>query len=305
VIDVNEHMLVVDDFFPEGQGLREAFDRRMLHTLQTNPVPSERFIWDYWHVPHEFTYHRCLAETFFDEFLYARFRKHLRHWALDALGIGAINGHWLSFYINGCEQRHHHDKGNGEWAWVYSLSHNPPRFSGGETYVMNRDEWLARHEAVWEEPPADPASERYRRIAPNFGRLIVFDSRVPHGVTTVNGTMNPVDGRVVMHGWLGAAAATIRGGLTAKTVGSALADVSEVCAGSVGDLRDRTGLVGLRLTIDPNGSVVDVRALSSTLLPSSPRELENALAAVRDGLRSLRFPASDSESALTVPLVLG
>lgn len=42
----------------------------------------------------------------------------------------------------------------------------------------------------------------YRFIPPTpLGQCIIFDPRVPHGVTPVIGDQDPRKGRVVIHGW--------------------------------------------------------------------------------------------------------
>jgi Rps23 Pro-64 3,4-dihydroxylase Tpa1-like proline 4-hydroxylase len=38
-------------------------------------------------------------------------------------------------------------------------------------------------------------------VPPLFNRLTVFDPRVPHGVPVVEGTRDPREGRLVLHGW--------------------------------------------------------------------------------------------------------
>jgi len=38
-------------------------------------------------------------------------------------------------------------------------------------------------------------------VQPLFDRLTVFDARLPHGVSRVEGERDPRGGRLVLHGW--------------------------------------------------------------------------------------------------------
>ena len=44
-------------------------------------------------------------------------------------------------------------------------------------------------------------SLQVRLIEPKFDRLTVFDPRLPHGVRRVSGTTDPLQARLVLHGW--------------------------------------------------------------------------------------------------------
>jgi len=46
-----------------------------------------------------------------------------------------------------------------------------------------------------------PWPSQVTKIEPHFNRLTLFDPRSPHGVQLVEGTMDPLQSRVVLHGW--------------------------------------------------------------------------------------------------------
>lgn len=52
------------------------------------------------------------------------------------------------------------------------------------------------------------------KITPEFNRLTVFDARYPHGVKVVEGTHDPREGRLVLHGWFLDAAPFFSGSLS-------------------------------------------------------------------------------------------
>ena len=66
---------------------------------------------------------------------------------------------------------------------------------------------------------AQAGSGFFASIEPNFNRLVVFDDRMPHGVERVDGSMDPVEGRFVLHGHLRDKGAIVSGALTEQQVG--------------------------------------------------------------------------------------
>ena len=65
-----EHLRVVEDFLDaEFAGeLRGCFDEHFAEPRQAHPM---RFVWDYWHVPGQYTLHRTQAANYFSPEEYA------------------------------------------------------------------------------------------------------------------------------------------------------------------------------------------------------------------------------------------
>ena len=63
-------LMVVDDFFAGAEQMRRVFNERL---GAIRGAPKQRFVWDYWHVPGQYTYLRTFAADFFPPDLYARF----------------------------------------------------------------------------------------------------------------------------------------------------------------------------------------------------------------------------------------
>lgn len=222
-------------------------------------------MWDYWHVPGQYTLLRTPAADYFPEETFAQLEGQLLRFGQERLGCGNISPVWLSCYVSGCRQEAHADLPHGPWAFVLSLTPSPRRFSGGETFILKPkvlDYWCAPRRAprgsTHLAPPAlagsaaaaaavvTPRRLPRRRdfslgrvveagqlmdfVAPEFNRLTVFDSRYPHGVRrppaatrrpparppcrrpptpanppaqvrVVEGTHDPREGRLVLHGW--------------------------------------------------------------------------------------------------------
>src|SRR5215203_5428561 len=121
--------LVVPDFLPEAEKLRTAFDERFADPRSTDP---ERFVWDYWHMPEQYTYLRTYGDRYFPEVLTTALMERLREWGREVLGCGSVSPPWFSYNVEGCVQELHADVPHGPWAYVFSLTRWDERgFTGG------------------------------------------------------------------------------------------------------------------------------------------------------------------------------
>ena len=170
------HFLTVDKFYSHADKMRAEFDANFADPLNMH---AERFVWDYWHVPGEYTHLRTPAYNYFSSKLYTAFHRYLVMWGREHLGCHDISPPWLSCYVQGCRQEPHQDKPHGPLAFVFSLSPKNRKFRGGETFIVK------------------PRT----LITPDFNRLTLFNPSLTHGVREVKGTFDPREGRLVMHGW--------------------------------------------------------------------------------------------------------
>ena len=109
----------MDGFAPEAKALRATFDERFAEPRSTR---GDRFVWDWWHVPGQYTALRTPAWTYFPKKVYEAFHRRLVEWGRKTLGCHDISPPWLSLYIDGCRQELHGDLPHGPWAFVYSLT---------------------------------------------------------------------------------------------------------------------------------------------------------------------------------------
>lgn len=293
-------VLIVDEFSPEAARLRGVFDERFANPRSTR---SDRFVWDWWHVPGQYTALRTPAWTYFPRPIYERFHRALVAWGRATLGCHDVSPPWLSLYVEGCKQELHGDLPHGPWAFVFSLTPWRGRvFDGGETLLL-RDEVLD----FW----ADFASVRgveeaelIRAIEPRMNRLTVFDPRIPHGVRRVTGTHDPREGRLVVHGWFVQPRPFVEGPLPIKALGARIDELSARIGGYVGML-PVAGLASFAFAVDRAGRVRDVRVLSDTTrVPRTDERARKALIrAIRTDLANWRFGAQRGPSRVTLPLV--
>jgi hypothetical protein len=291
---------IVDRFAPEGRTLRAHLDARL---SDPRVASSGRFVWDFWHVPGQYTALRTPAWTFFPEATYARFHSRLVWWGRRTLGCHDVSPPWLSVYVDGCGQELHGDLPHGPFAFVYSLTRWAGRaFRGGETEILRDgvlDWWGGFRSTRRAERP-----ELVRTIAPRFDRLVVFDPRIPHAVRTVQGTKDPREGRVVVHGWFVSPRPFVEGALDAADLAPRIDALSTAVASAAGAL-PLAGLLSLGFRVSPAGRVAGLRVLSDTTRgpPAAERERKRLVSAIRAQASRLTFPRRRSASRVTLPLV--
>lgn len=276
------------------------FDARFAEPRDTH---SERFVWDYWHVPGQYTALRTPAWSYFPRRLYGQFHNRLVAWGRAQLGCHDISPPWLSLYIEGCRQELHGDVPHGPWAFVLSLTRWRDRaFRGGETQLV-RDEVLE----FWTDFASDRTVEHgelIRLVAPEFARLTVFDPRIPHGVREVTGTHDPREGRLVIHGWFVQPRPFVRGALPVRALAARIGDLTGALGGWIGDL-PLSGLLSVAFAVDRAGRVSAPRVLSDTTrVPRSDEPARRALVRrIRGAIARWRFGRQRAASQVTLPLV--
>jgi len=294
-------LLVVDRFAPEAKRLRAHFDAR-----QADPRKADegRFVWDFWHVPGQYTLLRTPAWRYFPKALYEAFHTRLVLWGRKNLGCHDISPPWLSCYVEGCRQELHGDLPHGPWAWVFSLTPWEGRtFRGGETLLLREpilDMWrdFVSERSVEED-------EILEAVEPRMNRLVVFDPRIPHGVRRVEGTLDPREGRLVVHGWFVQPRPFLEGPLSPKALQSGIDAVSERVAPFLEAGLPLAGMVSLGFKVAASGEVTGAKVLSDTTRvpaecePERRRLVKDVLARVK----SLRFPKAKGPSEVTLPLV--
>jgi hypothetical protein len=291
-------LLTVDRFFDEAGEMRKVFDERLGNQRSSS---RERFVWDYWHVPDQYTYIRTFADEFFPPDLYQRFLDRLLGWGREQLGCTAIVPPWLSYYIDGCGQELHADVPHGDWAWVFSLTNWDERtWSGGETFLLNEqtlDFW-----GTLEERRGAELESFAELVESPFNRLTVFDPRIPHGVRRVYGTRDPLDSRIAVHGWFRAPGVVLSE--ASEPARAAIEATVAMLLLSLRELEGVEGLVATRLELSADGSVADSRVVSSSLVSTGGGAVEEAEQAIVGFLAESRLPALSADAWAVVPVAL-
>src|SRR5262249_14814875 len=130
-----------------------------------------------------------------------------------------------------------------------------------------------------------------RSIEPQFNRLVVFDPRVPHGVRTVTGTMDPREGRLVVHGWFVQPRPFVEGALRVVELERRIAELSGALEKYFETEMPIAGLLSIGFRVRADGAARDVRVLSDTTRVAAPfeRARKRLVATIRAVIASWKF----------------
>jgi hypothetical protein len=287
-------------FFPRSADLRRHFEERVGPDRE---FTENRFVWDYWHIPGQYTYFRTLALNVLPPSLLAEFTEALRAWGRTNLGADRVTMPWLSFYVEGCRQELHSDVIQGMWSYVYSLTPwDDRRFTGGETLLAG--ERLLDYWKSFDPEHSSESRHLIERIPAHFDQLCVFDSRLPHGVAVVEGTREPLQARVALHGWFHDPEPSSEGPLTIEDATPVIEVIRTRWRAEAARLGPFSGAAVWRLAVDEAGAVTAVELVVDNLVGVDPRAGEPAaLQGVGEAmLQDARFPARGGPSSVLVPL---
>jgi hypothetical protein len=301
--EVRPPLIVIDDFLPArlAEAMRLDIDRHFSEPGQHQPESHQ--IWNYWFVPELYTYLRTTPEKVIRRDLVVGLFETLRRWSIGSLGLAGVTWPYLSLYVDGCRQGFHNDALNGRFGFVYSLTRNERRTIGGETLVMReRDPFRGNLTS----PMAGFGF--YEIVEPRFNRLLVFDDRLPHAVSLIEGAMDPVEGRFVLHGHLSEAGTVVDGALppdaTIGPIATLLGNFAEEAAARIASYH---GILGLRLAIGANGRVANCVILIDRVMHADPGDVEWVILRqdLIDRFNRLVFPTASGETIVIHPVVFG
>lgn len=292
----------VDQFFGKATQLRKCFEQNFANPHNAH---RQRFVWDYWHVPNQYNLLRTPAWTYFPKGLYRQFHRHLVVWGREQLGCHDISPPWLSFYVDGCFQNLHADGPHGPWAFVYSLTQWQKRkFSGGTTQILKPS--VLNYWQNYDRYKVTEQSQLITEVAPQFNRLIVFDPRIPHGVSPVSGVLDPQEGRLVIHGWFVQPRLFVQGPLLPKVVDEVVRGfLTSRSQSQQSLLTSTTGTLSLRLSVSARGQVRQIKILTNSLMSKRKGNYSALmLKALLSEVKNLKFPQKSKPSQVTLPLII-
>lgn len=293
----------IENFSPAAKALREYFEETF---GDPHSARSERFIWDYWNVPGQYTTLRTPAYHFFPKKIYEEFHNQLVWWGRENLGCHDISPPWLSCYVEGCKQELHGDLPHGPWAFVFSLTPwNKRKFRGGETLLL-KSEVLS----YWQNFSHGSGLERPQlvdEVPAKFNRLTVFDPRIPHGVNEVRGVNDVIEGRLVIHGWFVQPRPFIQGPLKTSELQTVINDLTKSLFTELQSEKGlaASGVLAVRFKVEKSGAVSRVQVLSNSLRDlESHSQVSSAITKwINSQLKQVRFRPKAKSSLVTLPLI--
>ncbi|HEV2098608.1 MAG TPA: 2OG-Fe(II) oxygenase [Stellaceae bacterium] len=296
-------ILIADDFLPRelAAAMREDIDAHFAEPEAHRPDTHQ--VWNYRFIPGLHACMRTAPEKVIRRDRVENFMQALQSWSIAALGMGHVTWPCLSLHVNGCRQGLDNDAANGRFAFVYSLTRDQRRTSGGQTLVYREGDLLRNRLGE-----TSAGRGLYDAVEPKFNRLVVFDERLPHAVERVEGSMDPVEGRFVLHGRLGETGTMVTGFLPGAIVEEALIGLFyDFAARNPARIALYRGLLALRFVIGAKGSVQSCDILFDRVMHEDPRHVdwETLRDDLVDGFKSLRFPPAAGETVVVKPLVFG
>lgn len=289
---------VAADFFPEAEAMRAAYDEKVGNAYR------QAIQWQYFCDPRMYTYLRTAPQQMFPQPLWRRFDRHLRQWCMEHAGLMPTGEPNLHLMVNGCTLGLHSDFQNGTLGFVYSLTRWQSRkFAGGETLLLRDGVPSYRKHHVHGEV-------LYELVPAQFNQLLLFDDRIVHGTPTIQGSMDPLEGRIALVGHLRAASPVVTAGpLDEAAAREVVAGFHRSLAEPLKPFRDVQGVTSLRLAVAADGRVESVEVLTDNFVTAQSGYEANddvcaARALVLDAAAKLRFPGAGGPSKLVAPVLL-
>lgn len=294
--------VVIDNFLPHEAALAMRAD---IDAHFENPVGHQadtHQVWNYWFVPQMYAYLRTRPEKVIALSKVENFNWSLQKWCLAHIGLGAVQWPHLSLYIPGCSQNLHNDALNGRFGYVYSLTSDTRQTQGGGTVLMREGDPfranLAR--AMTLHGIADT-------IAPAFNRLVLFDDRLMHAVERLEGSMDPREGRFVLHGHVHDNGPVATGALSYDAIQPVIQTALNWFTQSSGAEAARfRGPFCIAFTISAAGAFDGMRVLLDRVAAIAERdaaEWPGLRARYLASLQSIRFPTATGPTEVIFPIV--
>jgi len=298
---LRERLFIVDDFLPIelAEAMRLDIDNHF-----ANPAvhaPDTHQIWNYWFVPDLYAYLRTQPEKVIARPSVEAFTERLRLWSIQTLGLARLSWPYLSCYVAGCRQGLHNDSANGRFGYVYSLTRDERKTIGGETIVHHEGDAFR---ALSSRPGAGRSF--FDAVAPRFNRLVLFDDRMPHAVERLEGSMDPREGRFVLHGHISESEPIIAGALPGETLVAATRAAFQGFTDST-FLDGYHGPLTVRLDVAPDGQVSSCQVLLDRVIHAGDgeRRWPALLTELLARLAAIRFPESGGPSQMLIPMSFG
>ena len=294
--------VVIDNFLPHDVALAMRADIDAHFGDEGNQDTDAHQVWNYWHVPRMYTYLRTRPEKVIALAKVENFIWTLQRWCLAHVGLGAVQWPHLSLYIPGCSQNLHNDALNGRFGYVYSLTNGTRQTQGGGTILMREGDPfranLAR--AMTMHGVADT-------VAPVFNRLLLFDDRLLHAVERLEGSMDPAEGRFVLHGHVHDNGPVATGALAYDALQPAIQTALNWFSQSYGAEAARfRGPFCIGFTISPAGAIESIRVLLDRVAAIAERDAADwpgLRARYLASLQSIRFPVASGPTEVIFPIV--
>ena len=293
---------VIDDFLPLDLAVRMREDIEAHFDPQACHIDPHQ-VWSYRFVAGLHTYLLTNPENIICRDRLDVFMQLLQAWSILTLGMGIVSWPSLHLYVGGCREALHNNAAHGRFRFVYSLTSDQRRTGGGEMLILREGGFFLGPLGA-----ASAAPSLYDTIQPKFNRLVVMDDRLPSAVENIEGSMDPADGRWVLHGHLSETGTMVSGELPGDVVEQALVALfHDFAERNSARMALYQGPLVLRFVISAGGSIETCGVLVDRVVHEDPGHIEWEVlrADLVNRIQLLKFPPAPGATAVTKPLVLG
>jgi hypothetical protein len=188
--DGNTPFLIQSDFYDQASRLRTQFDR-MFSTLAPTDPSANPLVYAYSQDAYQFL--SASADRVFSADLVFGLLSRLRAWATESVGATHASTPRVQIYIGGSHRHVARDDVDVRWHYLISLTQSARR-----TRHINLVVESGHHGAQG----AGTSVSRLAKIQLKFNELLVHDARQPYGVELAKGSVNPLEGMVLLDGYV-------------------------------------------------------------------------------------------------------
>jgi hypothetical protein len=130
---------------------------------------------------------------------------------------------------------------------------------------------------------------------------------MPHAVERVDGSMDPVEGRFVLHGHISESGPIIQGALAPDAINAVVGKLSDLASEIEAWPERYHGPVVLRFTVQPSGKVANAVILVDPVARGDqvPIDVGQIAENLRAAAIDLNFPQAPASSEVTLPIIIG
>jgi hypothetical protein len=300
---MRSHYFIAPEFFKWADEMRKAYDDHFYENHRSFS-PGQR-VWDYMHQPGKYTYLKTIPERIIPLATMNLFMKMLQSWSFELLGTMNVSRPVLALYFNGFGETLHYNTGSEGWAYEFSLTPGEKRtFYGGDLILWKEsDYWESDNMSL-----ATGGTAFFDAIAPIYNQLVVFDDRIKHSISTIEGQMQPENGRLVLQGYIPYGDIYCYGYLKENQIKAVLSEslprLSQQLSQQFGGVYH--GALCLRMGVSSQGEVEQIQVINDRILKTADGGAQSQILsqAILTFLQSLRFPNALDKTAVTLTLLI-
>lgn len=290
---------VFQNFYPHVDELRTYFDEYFQRPYK---LEKADYCWTYWYVPNQYIVLKADGKTFFPAPIFDKFQSFLHRWSLESFGLKPTLP-TVALYVNGCGMMAHNDATNGRMAFIFSITRPRRTFTGGETIIYQDEFFDYWRKGGYLKDQAGMCDA----VPPIFNQMLLFDDRVVHAVRDVRGSMDPLEGRVVVAGHLEAAAPFFQGEMSKEAALESIDAFENELGDVISEFREAgaNGIIVPRLHIRPSGEISQVEFIFDNVInPDGTPVIPTLRERIEADLRKVKFPQLKDWVKFTIPLTL-